>query len=174
MTNVVQFPAPQQRAGVPLLTADEAAEIYDQIPPERQHEVSEMVRSLLAKPKENSESIASEEKLHRDDPIFGMIAAHRAAQSAHLAAIAEQGHMDKTHGVADWSITEKPCGDENDAWDILVGAPAITISGLVAKLDYLREIADGPEEWILNDRSNNGSLLVQSFAVSLRNAGVLT
>jgi hypothetical protein len=66
MTNVVQFPAPKQPADIPLLTAEEASAIYEQFPEEQRAAISETVRSLLAKRKENSDRIGRNEKLRGD------------------------------------------------------------------------------------------------------------
>src|SRR5207245_9682307 len=51
------------------------------------------------------------------DPIFAAIDEHRNAHAAHLAAIDELARLEKSHGVhkANWTITEKPCDDANDA-----------------------------------------------------------
>jgi hypothetical protein len=101
------------------------------------------------------------------DPIFAAIDEHKKAQSAHLAAIAELSRLEKIHGVhdADASITEKPCDDENEALGVLVGTAATTAAGLSAKIDYLREIADGEEGWMLDERAALD--LIESFAESI-------
>jgi hypothetical protein len=109
------------------------------------------------------------------DPIFAAIEAHRAANAAHEAAIAEGARLEKLHGFMDeWSrITKKPCDDENEAFDILVGAPAATIAGLLSKIEYLLAIAD-EEAWMLDERAGTAQLLIESFVASLRNVGVLS
>jgi hypothetical protein len=87
------------------------------------------------------------------DPIFAVIEAHRAAHAAHWAAINEAGNR------MDWSaITEQPCHDENDVFDVLIGAPATTLAGLRAKLAYLRAIAEGEEPWMLDERGAHHSI----------------
>jgi hypothetical protein len=102
-----------------------------------------------------------------EDPIYAVIDAHRKAHAAHWAAIKS------ADGLMDWSsITEKPCHDENDAFEILIEAPAATLRGLVAKLAYLREIADGEEAWMIDDREGTALPLIDSFIASLRNVGV--
>ena len=73
------------------------------------------------------------------DPVFELIEAHRAAHATHLAAIDEANRLEELHGD-DWgSMTEKPCHDENAAFDSLVGATATTPAGLLAKLAPSRD-----------------------------------
>jgi hypothetical protein len=81
------------------------------------------------------------------DPIFAAIDEHRNAYAAHLASIDELARLEKIHGLdaADGSITEKPCHDENDAFEALVAAAATTFPGLHSKLAYLRQIAEQHE-----------------------------
>src|SRR5258708_5191249 len=67
------------------------------------------------------------------DPIFAVIDKHKKAHAGHWAAIDELARMEKVDGFTDWGITEKPCHDENDAFDILLGAAATTLPGLLAK-----------------------------------------
>jgi hypothetical protein len=103
------------------------------------------------------------------DPIYAAIDAHRRANAAHWAAI------EASEGLTDWGgITEQPCHDENDAFEVLIGAPATTLAGLRAKLAYLRAIAEGEEAWMLDEREGAALLLIDSFTASLRNAGVLS
>jgi hypothetical protein len=55
------------------------------------------------------------------DPIFTAIDTHRATHAAHLAAINEQSRLERLKGFdLDLDLTEKPCHDENDAFEILV------------------------------------------------------
>jgi hypothetical protein len=101
------------------------------------------------------------------DPIYPAIDAHRRANAAHWAAIKA------SEGLMDWSsITEQPCNDENDAFDILIGAPATTLAGLLAKLAYLRGIAESGEAWMLDEREGTSLHLIDSVTASLRNIGV--
>lgn len=103
------------------------------------------------------------------DPVFDLIDIHRKAHAAHLAAIKEADRLGES-----WSgITEQPCVDENDAFEILVGAAATTLPGILAKLDYLRELAE-QEAWMLDEREGVALLLADSIVTSLRNAGVLS
>jgi hypothetical protein len=101
------------------------------------------------------------------DPVFELIEAHRKANAAHYAAIRELDRLEKT-GFVDWGITEKPCDDENDAFDQLVAASATTLPGIFAKVAYLREIAES-EAWMLDEREGTAVGLIESFATSIKN-----
>ena len=101
------------------------------------------------------------------DPIIAAIDEHRKAHAAHLAAIDELSRLEKIHGDWDGSITEKPCDDDCDTFDFLVGTAATTIAGLFAKFDYLREIASR-EAWMLDEREGTALNLIESFAESIR------
>jgi len=104
--------------------------------------------------------------------VFVLIDAHRRACKKHLVALDEANRLELVG--ADWAdITEKPCHDENDAFEILLAAPATTIAGLAAKLSYLRAIAEGKEAWMLDEREGAALILLDSFTASLRNIGVL-
>jgi hypothetical protein len=75
------------------------------------------------------------------NPVYEAIDRHRAAAAAHLTAINELHRLESIYGGGCANrITEKPCRDENDAFDALVGAVASTREGLVAKLQYLQDI----------------------------------
>jgi hypothetical protein len=103
------------------------------------------------------------------DPIFTAIDKHRRAQSAHLAAIDQLARLENIHGAdADGSITERPCHDENAAFETLLSAAATTLPGLLAKLAYLRAIAEGREAWRLDEREGTARDLLESFAGSIR------
>jgi hypothetical protein len=67
----------------------------------------------------------------------------------------------------DGSSTEKPCDDENEAFGVLVGMAATTVAGLSAEIDYLREIAEGEEGWMLDERECTALDLIESFAESI-------
>jgi hypothetical protein len=59
--------------------------------------------------------------------------------------------------------------DENDAFEALVAAPATTLPGLLAKLDYLEELSSEFEtEWMMEERADAGALC-RSFAESIAN-----
>jgi hypothetical protein len=96
------------------------------------------------------------------DPILAAIEEHRKADAAHLAAIKEADRL----GAAYESITEQPCDDENEAFEILLGTAATTVAGLSAKISYLREIEER-EAWMLNDRPGVAQALIESFAESI-------
>jgi hypothetical protein len=104
---------------------------------------------------------------HRRDPVFGLIEAHRKADAAHLAAIKELDRLEKIHGFGGGhgAITQKPCDDENDAFEILVGAAANTVPGLLAKLAYLQDL----EEWMLDEREGTAIRLIEGFVASIAN-----
>jgi hypothetical protein len=100
------------------------------------------------------------------DPLFGLIEAHRKANAAHLAAIKELSRLEKIHGFGgDWDITQKPCDDENDAFEILVGAAATTVPGLLAKLAYLQDL----EEWMLDECEGTAIRQIEGFVASIAN-----
>jgi len=103
------------------------------------------------------------------DPIFAAIDEHRNAYAAHLASIDELARLEKIHGLdaADGSITEKPCHDENDAFEALVAAAATTLPGLLAKLAYLRQIAE-QQAWMFDEREGTALELIESFAASIQ------
>ncbi len=105
---------------------------------------------------------------HVADPVFDLIEAHRKANAAHYAAIRELDRLEKIDGFTDWGITQKPCDDENDAFDSLVEAVAATLPGIFAKVDYLREIAQR-EAWMLDERAGTALALIESFVASLKN-----
>jgi hypothetical protein len=100
------------------------------------------------------------------DPIYAAIERHKAANAGHLAALEELNRLEKT-GLRDWGITEKPCHDENDAFDCLVKAAATTVPGIFAKLDYLREVAEDAA-WMLDEREGTALNLIESFAASIK------
>src|SRR6266702_3206191 len=59
------------------------------------------------------------------DPVFGLIEAHRKAHAAHMASLELQNRFERRYGAGhgNW-ISEKPCHDENDAFEALVAEPA--------------------------------------------------
>jgi hypothetical protein len=44
---------------------------------------------------------------------------------------------------------------------------ANTVAGLFAKINYLREIAEGDEAWMLDEREGTALDLIESFAGSI-------
>jgi hypothetical protein len=109
------------------------------------------------------------------DPVFELIEAHRKAHAAHMAALQLQNRFERRYGIggASW-VSTKACHDEDDAFEAFVTEPAATVQGLVAKLAYFDELAGEFEtEWMVYDRAEAG-VLIQSFAASLKNIGVLS
>jgi hypothetical protein len=107
------------------------------------------------------------------DLILDLIEAHRRAHLAHLESLELQSRLERKHRIGEcgW-VSEKPCHDENDAFEALVAAPAATVSGLIAWLDYLQELSSEFEtEWMMCDRAS-AAVLVDSFVTSLQNIGV--
>jgi hypothetical protein len=111
--------------------------------------------------------------LAEPDPIFAVIEAHKAAHAAHIAALELQNRLERKHGIESSSwVSEKPCNDENDAFEALISTPATTLTGLFAKLSYLEDLGSEFEtEWMVDERANP-TALIQSFAASLKNIGV--
>jgi len=90
-----------------------------------------------------------------------------------MESLALQNRLEQKHGNGrcGW-VSEKPCNEENDAFDALVTAPATTLPGLIAWLDYLLELSSEFEtEWMMYDRTP-AAVLVDSFVASLKNIGV--
>jgi hypothetical protein len=107
------------------------------------------------------------------DPVFDRIGAHRKAHAAHLRSLNLQNRFERRFGIGEGTwISEKPCHEENDAFEKMVTTPATTLPGLIATLAYFEELASEFEtEWMLDERACP-SVLVQSFAASLKNIGV--
>src|SRR5262245_8965858 len=113
-----------------------------------------------------SGSAVASKALAAADPIFALIDAHRQSYAVHLAAIKEADRLQR-NGERDSSrILEKPCDDENAAFDTLVGCAATTFPGIFAKLKYLRGLAEH-EGWMFDERVGTALALIESFAVSL-------
>jgi hypothetical protein len=108
-----------------------------------------------------------------NDPVFDLIETHRRTHATHMASLALQARLEKTHPAKEVSwVSTKPCHDENEAFEALVVAGATTLPGLFAWLDYFDELASEFEtEWMVDERANPGAL-IQSFAASLKNIGV--
>jgi hypothetical protein len=82
-----------------------------------------------------------------------------------------QNRIEKLRGAwrGNW-ITEKPCRDENEAFEALVGTAVNTVPGLLAKLAYLQELAQSNEwSWVIEERDGTALHLIESFAASLAN-----
>jgi hypothetical protein len=103
------------------------------------------------------------------DPVFGLIDAYEKARAAHLAALEEQSRLEKIPGMcrAAWSVSEKPCCDENDAFEALITGAATTLPGVRAKLAYLQELAASEESGWQFDEHEGTVNLIKSFGASL-------
>src|SRR5882724_11757199 len=108
------------------------------------------------------------------DPVFDLIDKHRKAHIAHLAALELRARYERRYGSSASWISEEPCCDEDDVFEAFVVAPATTMPGLVAKLAYFKELASEFEtEWMVQHRAEC-AVVIQSFAASLKNIGVLS
>jgi hypothetical protein len=105
------------------------------------------------------------------DPMFDLIKAHRKAHAAHMASLNLQNRFERRFGIGEGNwISEKPCHEENDVFEEMVAAPATTLPGLIAKLDYFEELSSEFEtEWMVYERADAADL-IQSFAASYRKA----
>jgi hypothetical protein len=104
------------------------------------------------------------------DPMFGMVEAHRRASAAHGIALGEQAQLEQIGDIdaAAWSIAEQPCHDEFGAFDALLSAEATTVPGIVAQLAYLQEIAEH-DAWMFSDREDSAPRLLKGFAAFIAN-----
>ena len=75
-------------------------------------------------------------------------------------------------GISWTTVTEKPCHDANEAFEVMLAGATTTLPGLLAKLAHLRSIMDSEEAWWLDDREGVARPLIDSFAASLRNIGL--
>jgi len=106
--------------------------------------------------------------------LCAAIDAHRKAHAAHMASLELQTRFERRYGSGQGSwISTKPCYDEDDAFEAFVAEPATTMPGLRAKMAYFEELASEFEtEWMVYDRAACPAL-IESFAASLKNIGVL-
>ncbi|SRR6266550_4571730 len=104
------------------------------------------------------------------DPILDLIETHRKAHAAHMAALQLQNRFERKYGAGQGSwISTKPCHDEHDVFEEFIAAPATTLPGLLAKLDYMEELSSEFEtEWMIEERAEPGDLF-RSFAESIAN-----
>jgi hypothetical protein len=103
------------------------------------------------------------------DPVFGLIEAHRKAGCDHEAALVEQARLEQIgDNAAAWLVSEAPCHAEFKAFDALLSAAATTVPGIVAQLAYLQEIAEH-DAWRFNDREDSATMLLEGFAASIAN-----
>jgi hypothetical protein len=109
-----------------------------------------------------------------NDPVFDLIEMHRSADAAHRKALDVQARFERRHGACNrsWEISEKPCHDEDDAFEALVAGVATTQPGLLAWLAYFQELDGAFEtEWMITDRVFVPNL-IKSFVTALKNIGV--
>jgi hypothetical protein len=99
------------------------------------------------------------------DPVFGLIEAHRRASAAHGSALDEQTRLELGDPLADL-VGEQTCHAEFNAFDALLSAAATTVTGIVAQLAYLQEIAER-DAWMFNDREDSAIRLLKGFAASI-------
>ena len=104
------------------------------------------------------------------DPIFDLIDAHRKTHAAHMASLEVQNRFERRYGAGQGSwVSTKPGHDENEAFEALIAAPATTLPGLLAKLDYMEELLSEFEtEWMIEERLDPG-VLFRSFVESIAN-----
>ena len=106
------------------------------------------------------------------DPIYAAIELHRRTHVAHMDALTLQDRLERAYDPDPGRVSEKPCHDENDAFQALVAAAATTLPGLIAWLGYLQDLASKFEtEWMMFDRTP-AAVVVDSFVTSLKNIGV--
>jgi hypothetical protein len=103
------------------------------------------------------------------DPVFGLIEAHRKAGCDHEAALVEQARLEQIgDNAAAWLVSEAPCHAEFKAFDALLSAAATTVPGIVAQLAYLQDIAEH-DGWRFSDREDSATMLLEGFAASIAN-----
>ena len=103
------------------------------------------------------------------DPVFGLIEAHRKAGCDHEAALVEQARLEQIgDNAAAWLVSEAPCHAEFYAFDALLSGVATTAPGLLAKLAYLQDIASR-NAWMFSDRDDAAVRLLDGFAASVAN-----
>lgn len=105
------------------------------------------------------------------DPIYSIIDAHRAACLAHSAALDESGRLEEMGDPLATSISEVPCSDEYDAFDLLIETAPVTFPGLVAWIAYLDEIRrENP--WNFEDLPTASTTLIATLTEALGNLAV--
>ena len=115
---------------------------------------------------------AAAEPAALQDPVFGLIDAHRKADRDHEAALDEQERLERIgdHLSADLA-GEASCHAAFKAFDVLLAAAAAaatTLPGIVAKLAYLQDIANR-DAWMFTDRPDAAIHLLEGFAASIAN-----
>jgi hypothetical protein len=90
---------------------------------------------------------------HVVDPAFALIAAHRAAEVAHVTVIVAQDEAEAKHGIRSeeaWEAADR-CGAMCDevnaiAWK-LATTPPTTLAGVAAVLRFANEVEDAGGDW---------------------------
>lgn len=102
------------------------------------------------------------------DPAFNLIEAHRKAHALHMYSLELQNRFERMHGHGRGSwVSERACRDEDRVFTELVAVPATTLAGLIAKLNYLRELSSEFEtEWMISQRAE-AAVLIESLTTSL-------
>jgi hypothetical protein len=90
---------------------------------------------------------------HAVDPAFALIAAHRAAEVAHVEVIDAQDEAEVKHGIRSeeaWDARERcaaMCDEVNAiAWK-LATIPPTTLAGVAAVLRFANEVEDVGGDW---------------------------
>jgi hypothetical protein len=68
----------------------------------------------------------------QQDPVFGLIEAHRTALAAYDVALAEHTRLDRLGDPAAYLISEAPCDAQMAAFNVLIETAPTTFAGLVA------------------------------------------
>ena len=101
------------------------------------------------------------------DPVLGLIEAHRKAEAVHRASLQEQERLERAD-IWNCDAAEQACHEEFRIFDALLAAGATTLPGLVAKLFYLQDIANR-DAWMLTNRPDAAIHLLEGFVASVAN-----
>jgi hypothetical protein len=100
------------------------------------------------------------------DPVFGLIEAHRKAEAAHSASLREQERLEKA-GIWHCDAVEQACHEE-----FRICSRGNHASRACCQLAYLRDIAER-DAWMLTDRPDAAILLLEGFVASVANVGAV-
>jgi hypothetical protein len=102
------------------------------------------------------------------DPVFGLIEAHRTARAAYLVALDGQNRLDAIGDRSrDW-VAEAQYETDADAFAALIETAPTTFAGLVAWASYLDELGK-VEAWMFE---GEGPTLVVTLVAALGNLAV--
>jgi hypothetical protein len=101
------------------------------------------------------------------DPVLGLIEAHRKASVVHLASLREQERLEKAD-IWHCDAAEQACHEEFRIFDVLLAAAATTLPGILAKQACLQDIAER-EPWMFDGRKGSALRLIEGFAASIAN-----